>query len=328
MTKKLPRHAGGSFELKEGTGPITGMCPCGEFLEIYKVDKTFRVKTPEGIDPEETNPNAPFTASPIDDVGTANPIIARVLLQSLEILKSASFDGTVNKEAVTIHLHSCKESLIASEKAAKRVASHVTNIIEEVNQKGISSDGRGRTLNPFPQVPDLESDCGNFLIHANRTIKLISELPRFFLSVEKVDSNFDYLGKRLIAIIGEDAPLTQFVLSTAPSVRHLVDLRNYHEHPQEKKTMIKNFTLMPDLKIRVPMWYVSDQEPRPISADMLAAIEFLMQSTEAMFLHLTMLKISDKFPFIIVEVPEKEIDPQNPIKYRLSLDTSKLHFSP
>ena len=25
---------------------------------MYKVDKTFRVKSPESIDPEETNPNA------------------------------------------------------------------------------------------------------------------------------------------------------------------------------------------------------------------------------------------------------------------------------
>ncbi|MEW4983922.1 MAG: hypothetical protein AB1Y26_11845 [Cycloclasticus sp.] len=62
----LPRHAAGSFELKEGTGPITGMQSCGEFLEMYKVDKTFRVKSPESIDPEETNPNAMWITSPTD----------------------------------------------------------------------------------------------------------------------------------------------------------------------------------------------------------------------------------------------------------------------
>jgi hypothetical protein len=326
MKKKLPRHAGGSFELKEGTGPITAMCPCGEFLEIYKVDKTFRVKTPEGVDPEEINPNAPFTASPIDDIGSSNPIVARVLLQSHEILKSASFEGPVNKEAVTIHLHSCKESLIASEKTAKRVASHIDRIIEEVNKNGISSDSGGRTLNPFPQVPDLEADCGNFLIHANRAIKLIAELPQFFLTVDRVDSNFEHLGKRLTATIGDNLPLTQFVVSTAASVRHLIDLRNYHEHPKIKKTIITNFTLMPDLRVRVPMWYVSDQEARPVKNDMLAALEFLTKVTEAMFLHLVMYKISNKFPYIIEEIPEKEINSASPIKYRLTLDASKLRF--
>jgi hypothetical protein len=59
MDKKiLPRHAAGSFELLGGTGGITGMCSCGEFLEMYKVDKTYRVQSPEGIDPKQTNPNA------------------------------------------------------------------------------------------------------------------------------------------------------------------------------------------------------------------------------------------------------------------------------
>ena len=44
------------------------MQSCGEFLEMYKVDKTFRVKSPESIDPEETNPNAMWVTSPTDDV--------------------------------------------------------------------------------------------------------------------------------------------------------------------------------------------------------------------------------------------------------------------
>lgn len=326
MNKKLPRHAGGSFELKEGTGPVTDMCPCGGFLEIYKFDKTFRVKTPEGIDPDGTNPHTPFVASPIADVGSANPIIARVLLQSHEILKSASFEGSVNKEAVTIHLHACKESLIASEKTAKRVVAHIESIIQEINEHGVSSDGGGRTLNPFPQVPDLETDCGNFLIHVNRAIKLMCQLPKFFMNLDKVDSNFDYLGKRLTATIGENAPLTEAVVSAAPGIRHLVDLRNFHEHPKQKKTIVKDFTLMPDLKIRVPIWHVSDQEPRPINVDMLAALEFLTQTVEMMFIHLVMHKISKQFPYIMLEIPENEIDPQNPIRYKLSLDGSKLRF--
>src|SRR3972149_7992770 len=138
MNKKLPRHLAGSFELKEGTGPITAMCPCGEFLEIYKVDKTFRVKTPEAIDPEKMNPNAPWVASPVDDVGSSNPIVARVLLQGHEILNSAPFEGEVNKDAVTTHLHDCKESLVACEKTAKRGGSHIDRVVSEVNAQGIS----------------------------------------------------------------------------------------------------------------------------------------------------------------------------------------------
>lgn len=66
----LPRHSAGSMELKEGTGPITAAFSCGSFLEIYKQDITFRIRTPEAIDPEELNPNAPWVASPVANVGS------------------------------------------------------------------------------------------------------------------------------------------------------------------------------------------------------------------------------------------------------------------
>jgi hypothetical protein len=326
MNKRLPRHSASSVELKEGTGPITAMCPCGDFLEIYKVDKTFRVKTPETIDPAETNPNAPWVASPVDDLGSSHPIVARVLLQGHEILKSALFDGEVDKDGVTKQLHACKESLVACEKIAKRVGSHIDRVIQEVIAYGVSTDNSGRTLNPFPQVPDLDTDCGTFLIQANRAIKLICELPRFFIPLDRDDSNFDYLGKRLAATLGESAPLTEFVTANADGIRYLIDLRNFHEHPKEKRTVVDNFRVMPDARIRVPMWHLAEREPRPIKEEMFAALEFLIQMAEAMLIHLVMHKVSKQFPFIVEEIPDEDIDRNTPIRYRLSIDASKLRL--
>jgi len=156
MKKSLPRHSAGSFDLTEGTGPITAMCPCGEFLEIYKSDKTFRVRSPESIDPEETNPDAMWVVSPVADVGSANPIVARVLLQGHEILKSAAFDHDVNEEDVTKQLHSCKELLLACESAVNKIRTSIDEIVHQINTSGLTRDNKGRGLNPFPQVPELE----------------------------------------------------------------------------------------------------------------------------------------------------------------------------
>jgi len=47
---RLPRDSGGSLGLHGGTGGIAATCSCGEFLEVYK-DTTFRIKSPESIDP-------------------------------------------------------------------------------------------------------------------------------------------------------------------------------------------------------------------------------------------------------------------------------------
>jgi hypothetical protein len=327
MKKILPRHAAGSVDLKEGTGPITAMCPCGNFLEIYKIDKTFRVKTPETIDPAETNPSCPWIASPVSDVGSANRIVARVLLQGYKILEAAMLEGNVSKEAVVEKLHACKESLVACENVAKKVVAHIERIIDEINSKGVSKDNAGRAINPFPQVPNLEIECATFLVQANRTIKLICELPSLFLSLDRADSNLDHLGKRLENLIGSNVPLTEFVTANTAEVRYLIDLRNFHEHPNKIKTEIDNFTLMPDAKIQVPMWHISNEPPRPIKEEMLASITFLIQLAEAMLIHLVMHKVSKQAPYIVVEVPDTDVDPNVPIKYRLSIDLTKLKMA-
>lgn len=325
----LPRHAAGSVELKEGTGPITAMCACSSFVEIYKQDKTFHIQPPEVIDPDETNPNAPWVTSPVSDVGSSNPIVARVLLQGQEILKTASFDDYVDKEAVNTRLHGCKESLLVCEKIALRIAANIDSIIAKVTESGISRDHQGRGLNPFPQVADLDSDCGTFLVQANRAIRLICELPQNFFSLERVDSNFDFLSKRLSAVVGEESPLTIFVKKNADGVRYLIDLRNFHEHPKQIRTIIENFRVLPDGQIQSPMWYLSGDklsEPHPIREEMAAAVDFLRDMAEAMLIHLVMQRVSCKLPFVIEVIQDDKLDPILPIKYRLSLDISRLSF--
>jgi hypothetical protein len=121
----------------------------------------------------------------------------------------------------------------------------------------------------------------------------------------------DHLGKRLENLIGSVAPLTEFVTANATWVRYIVDLRNFHEHPKELKTIIEDFSLMPDAKIQVPMWHVSNEPPRPIREDMLASITFLIQLAEGMLIHLVMQKVSKQFPYIVVEVPDADVDPKS-----------------
>ena len=324
--KNLPRHAAGSMDLKGGTGPLTGMVSCGEFLEIYKIDKTFRVRSPESIDPDETNPNALWVSSPTDDVGTKNLIVSRVFLQGHEIVKSAGFDVEIDKKAVTQKLHQCKEILISCEKTSNKITEQIEVIIKEIEHEGIGRDNQGRGLNPFPQVMDLEHECGSFLVHANRAIKTICELPSLFLPLDRVDSNFDHLQKRLEKHLGPEAVLTKFVASNAESIRYIISLRNYHEHPGEKITEIENFRLMPDSKIQVPTLQVTGNPPAPLKEEMEDTINFLIEITETMLILLVMATVSKKFPYIIEKINEADINPENPFHYRLSIDINQLNI--
>jgi hypothetical protein len=330
IKKNLPRHSAGSMELKEGTGPITTMCSCGSFLEIYKRDKTFRVQTPESIDPDETNPNAPWVASPVADVGSSNLIVARILLQGRRMLDSAMIDGPFDKDAAVAKLHACKESLLACEKVATQIATKIDAIVAQITEHGIACDNRGRGMNPFPQVSDLDFNCGAFMVQANRSIKLICELPTMFLELGRTDSNFDHLSKRLSELLGETSPIATFVRENADAVRYLIDLRNFHEHPKRVRTVIENFRVMPDGQIRAPVWYLEPSpqvDPHPIREEASAAVDFLRDLAEILFIHLLMHRVSKKFPFFIEQVPEDKISEEVPVRYNLTIDPTRFRVA-
>jgi hypothetical protein len=72
------------------------------------------------------------------------------------------------------------------------------------------------------------------------------------------------------------------------------------------------------------MWYLSGGTPRPIAKEMQAATEFLVEMAEAILIHLVMHTVDKRYLFIIQEFEATQINSKVPIKYRLSIDLSKL----
>lgn len=326
----LPRDAAFSVELQGGSGDITAMCSCDDFLEIYRQDATFRLQTPESIDPERTNPNAPYTWMQVADVGSANPIIARVLLQSMDILGSAIFHPRkVDTEAVRRVLHATKESLIACEKAGHRVVAQVDAANERLKVEGVPRAKGGQFISPLPQVVALDAEATTFLISMKRAIQGICDLVPLFVSVEQRDKNFDHLQKRLTKQLGADAVLTQVVAYYAPGIRYLINLRNFQEHPTAKKrTHVENFRVTPDGSIVEPMWYVTGEAPAPIRDEILETIDFLVETVEWLFINLVMSAVDSRFPYVVASTPDDKLRPDYPIKYRLTFDAGKLPLPP
>jgi hypothetical protein len=320
----LPRDQAGSAELIGGTGPITGMCSVGQkFLEIYKQDRTFRVETPETIDPERTIPNAPWVTSAVSEIGSSSKSVSRVLLQSRDILEAGMFEPPIEKKKIVQSLHSCKESLVACELLSQKITAGIDLIVNQIQETGVTRDNGGRGLNPFPQVAELEPNCAAFLIHANRAIKLICELPFLFLSLERKDSNFDRLHRQLEPLLPKDSPILSIVGENARTIEYIINLRNFHEHPGLSRTVIRNFHVLPDGRISAPTWQLQGNpsaDLQPINLEIPAIISFLQETAEFIFIFLVQHCISKTFPFYIEEIDEEKIDQAIPIRYRLGID--------
>jgi len=324
MDKSAPRFQAGSMSIPEGAGDITAMCSCGDFLEIYTEHATYRVRSPESIDPGLTNPNAPWVSAKASDFGSSSKIVARVLLQGEPMIKSASLsDHVADKEDIIRQLHSCKEALLACEKVRLRVSGEIERIINKMSINGVEVE-HGRHIKALPQVPNLDDDASTFLINIKRTIACICHLAPLFLPLPKRDNNLDHLKKSIGKLSNErHSTLLAAIDQFCPGSKHLIELRNYQEHPGELRTHVNNFSITANNEISYPVWFVSGKPPEPILASMNAAVDFAISLCETLLVHLIFAAMETKIPYFVQEIPDEDMESKLPIKYRLSIEISE-----
>jgi len=324
--KNLPRHQAGSTELKGGTGGITGMYGLDNYLEIYKVDHTFRTQTPESLDPDETVPDMPWVVSEVPGVGSGNPIVARVFIQSAEAIKQKTFKRKTDEKKLLMLMHSCKEDLLICEKAYNELLFEFEHIVKKITHEGIERDGKA--LNPFPQIHNLSSQVTIFLTALKRSFQSIARVFSEFHETNITNPRFDKIISYLKQQKPEYKPYIDFLTCTQENVTNLLDLRNYQEHPtDEKKTMIYNFRLTPK-GIHPPCWQVTGRPESPIIEDMKAIIDFMIKFAETNFFYCLLDNLSGWIPWRLVEIPPENRDKNCPIRYGLEIDMSQLHTKP
>jgi hypothetical protein len=316
FNKDAPRYRAGHGDFTAGTGGITQMCPCGDFMEIYKVDKTFRFYTPETLDPEETDPNMHWMSKPVADVGSANKVVARVFIQASEAIKNTPLRSVMNKDEILRCMHRCKELLLICENR-EEVVCRETERIYEILRKG-ELKKEGYHFVDFPQIDRLEEHCAAFLSNAKLTIQTLAELINIFYETSFDGPRFDKIVTWSEEKLKHNTDFVEYLKKVQDPIKYIVDLRNAQEHPKKHwKLVVENFALKPGNRIAPPLWHVNNKGPELIHSSMKAIVDFLLGATEAVFLYCVMDNISSSFPFIVREIPENSLDPKCPIKYRI-----------
>jgi hypothetical protein len=315
--KMLPRHAAGQFHLKSGTGAIITLIPVGDFLELYKVDRTFRMEMPETLDPEETVPDMPSVISEIPDVGSGNPIVARVFIQAAEALKDKKFKTKIDAKRVTVLMHSCKEDILVCETTLKKLLPEYEAIVQKIEKRELQKDGRA--LNPFPMIPSLESNASLFLTSAKRALQRIIDVFCEFYGTEITNPRFDKAIEFLSRQRSDFKDYIGFLKENETSVCKILDLRNYQEHPtKSKKTTISNFRLTPK-GIRPPSWNVTGVPETGLIQEMKAIINFLIEFAETNFLYCLLDNLDGWVPYQVTEIPEEGRSKDCPVRYKVEI---------
>ncbi|WP_429562020.1 hypothetical protein [Paraburkholderia sp. MM6662-R1] len=296
-------------------------------MEIYSPEETFRMQTPESIDPDRTNPNAMFVNVKIADVGSSSPIIARTLLMANDMLHNRTiFRDDAHIDAALKLMHRIKTSLLHCEQAADELIKSVHAQCKSFGQTEQAANAR--TYANFPIVADLDAKVTAFLIPARRAITDICQIPQHFWKLGSTHSNLDHLlDKEIAPLLGEKHLMVQWFREMVPTIGRIVNFRNGQEHVGTTKgrpLVIENFDMLPTNEVHVPVWYLEGERPSSIADEMPRMVNQLLQFAETMFVACVDANLPT-FPPMVLQRNEKP-DPLCPISYTLVIDASRFTF--
>jgi len=308
--------------LGESGETCTAMCKYGKAVEIYTKSSTFRIDSSGDTSMERI----PWMARKIRSIGSSNSIISRIFIQSSNMIDGVLIlDQQVNRSKIIDHMHGIADKLLMCDETAVKLCLHISTICESIQNEGIKQDGGGKFLNPFPCIENLERDCSQYLIEANRTAKAILEMPSLFgLTSSK--------GLKPATVIGglnpqNDAVLIRMLKKFEPISTKINDLRNHQGHTETSETKISDFALSHRLDINPPMWEIvgkTKYESSLISEDIQEFNKNLFHAAEGIFMHCLLSAATPKIPYVIESIPDESIDLNCPVKYKLSIIESEI----
>lgn len=317
----MPRDMAGSMTFEGGTGALHRMVGFDGFMEAYKVDATNRIYTPDHVDPDRTNPNAPWSTVFVP-VGCGNPIIARMIIQAEDILNMAIRDRTV-RAGFLMHMWKLKEALLGCERVANEIVTMIQAKCDEI--KAMKIQAGLRAWNPAPSVDGLLLNAQTYLNNANRAVRLISSMPGFVLPLSKPHKNFDVLIPDMEKLVDKDSDLLAFVKKHTEFIRRIAEMRNYdeHEYDKGKRTVIHDFRIRPDgVSLWVPQWGMEGDELTSIVDEIPQMMDYLVGIAEEMFMRVTIFQaLKINMPVSIEEIDP--VEPDCPVRYRMHY-----HWSP
>jgi hypothetical protein len=317
----LPRDGAGSFSFPPGAGAIKHMLGLDGFMEIYTVHATYRVKTPDHLDPSRSIPDMPWSQSAHGMVGASNPIVARILIQSVEALKNWPLRNG-NAENIKRHLHACKEEAIICEAAYNKLKPTYDAAVAQVKERKLNIQ---RNMVECPSISNLRDEATAFLTSAKRALQSVGEVfNQFYVPDGKKpmvsNANFSFAIARLESSQMGNKDFLDYLKKVESVTKRFVDLRNGLEHQNEKDfTAIENFQLTPK-GISSPSWRRNSLAVEgPVLEEMHFFIQFLIEFCENVFFVGLLDNIAPNFSlgFQVEQLADDKIDPECPVRFRL-----------
>lgn len=313
-----PRDEAVSFGLPEGEkGELLAMINFGDFMEVYTEHSTYKLMTPDSIDPERKHENVPWVYTKISDFGASNPLVANTVIMANDFLNQLYASEDSNRIQIIGKVKDIKNVLLNYLQSLQLLLDNSNSELEKFYQNKHMMNGKAHAY--FPQLKGLDGYTTDFLISAKRCIQEVSVMVNYFLPLKNKHGRIDRLLQDIKVNHQGATMLINVLKEHLPMCEHVYNLRNAQEHAATTDTplIVNNFSLEHGNELNPPKWGMRGGELKCVHEEANEILWFLITFFEEVFLSCASL-IFPKFPkyeIIFNENPKKE----NPVRYRLHL---------
>lgn len=254
------------------------------------------------------------------DYGTSNPVVARFVIQTHNLLKDSLFSSEVQNKVMAIYFSIHKRLLICNETLERLKMALVTAL----NRIPKSKDPR---LKPVAFIPNLESDAGKIIYELKNILRDVVSILNPLYGKKFTEASALYPRKQAapsdvqswaMGKFDKNEPFCLFVGEEVDWIEELIRKRNAVEHPggYSGTLSIENMKLLEDGRMLLPVWYRTGMPPIDILSDLDALIHNCFTYAED-FLALA-IKADPAFKqyMDIFRIPKDKINPDCPVTYQ------------
>jgi len=259
--------------------------------------------------------------------GVKNPIVARLTLQTLEILEKTTLSKEHADKIGGLFIDSLVKKLLRCWEIEQRIRADW-----EKSLANFKPPGRGAVAVEVPQIPRLREDCEEFLYSAKNFLRdLITVFSTLHNTKYQDASDWVPVGKRTDSVMtyaqgkfGRSHANAKFFDQLPACVVPFVEMRNAVEHPDgfSGSLITQNISLTSEGELVGPRWH-REKESKVlygqlwIIEDMSIAVKNLLTLAEDVVVMWAIDHLAAPTMMEMVAIPETKRDPNCAIKYRV-----------
>jgi len=227
-----------------------------------------------------------FDFRKIANVGTRNQIVARLGVQTAELIQFLVRPEAEREAIKSLYMFTLLDRLVRCERRRDELAAQLRECDDTINKQAVA--GRARQV---PYVVDLQGICETFLYEAKNFLRDLLQLFQILYRCKLKDgSDFaDLPGKGASNVVdwatatfGPDDELTRLLRTEAEWTGRLARMRNAVEHPGEKSGTLhlENVHAHSSGKFVPPTWRLDEGQDADVLTEMSVSIDNMLTLAE------------------------------------------------